>query len=142
MVEKISENNKISARSGTCLYNSEMDSNVRVEFLEACEPPMKVEFSSAKGNANLKHLYGPPTFDTLECMGKNLVFNHDNYPNHATIEKALGDKSYSVKLGGDHEELFTHDEIINALNKQFEDGHQYWVFKDIIEHNKEENKER
>ncbi len=49
-----------------------------------------------------------------------------------TIEKVLGDNHYALKLGEDHEQVFTHDEIITALNKRFEDGHQYWVFNNII----------
>ncbi len=38
-----------------------------------------------------------------------------------------------MRLGEeDREEMFTHDQIIKAVNKMFEDGHQYWVFKDLV----------
>ncbi len=73
-------------------------------------------FSLAEGN--LKHLYGPPTFDPLEFIGKHLVFNQDDNPIKVTIKRVLGDNSYALKLGEDHEKVFTHDEIITALNKK------------------------
>ncbi len=47
-----------------------------------------------------------------------------------------------MKLGEeDREENFYHNQIIQAVNKRFEDGHQYWVFKDFVGHRKVQQKE-
>ncbi len=57
------------------------------------------------------------------------------------MEKTLGGNNYVVKLQEDHEEVITHDEIIAALNKNFEDGCQHCMFKDIIGQRKIRDKE-
>ncbi len=71
---------------------------------------------------NCMNLLGPPTIDPLECMGKNLVFNNEDHPVKATIEKALGDKKYSVRLGDNIEKIITCDQIIHAMNRGDENG--------------------
>ncbi len=44
-----------------------------------------------------------------------------------------------MRLGDDREEVLTYDQIIQAMNKKFEDGHQCCMFKDIIGHKKVRN---
>ncbi len=51
-----------------------------------------------------------------------MVFNQGDKPVKATIEKELGDEKYSVRLVNVREEVLTYDQIIQAVNKVFEDG--------------------
>ncbi len=60
------------------------------------------------------------------------MLNKDDQPIKETIEKALGDDIFFVKLADDREEIMTYNEIIHAANKKFEDGNQHWAFKDLI----------
>ncbi len=66
-------------------------------------------FSLSEGKAGLQHLSGPSTFDPLEFVGKHMVFNQNEMLVKETIEKALGGKKYSVKLGEDREDVLTYE---------------------------------
>ncbi len=64
-------------------------------------------------------------------MAKNLILNLEDHPIKATIDKALGDEKDSVRLGDDRKEVMAYGQIIQAMNREFEDSHQCWVFKEI-----------
>ncbi len=51
-----------------------------------------------------------------------MVLNHDDKPVKETIEKALGDEKYSVRLGDDREMVLTYEQTIQVMNKEFEDS--------------------
>ncbi len=60
----------------------------------------------------LKRRSGPPALDPLECVGKHMVLNYEEKPVKVSIEKALGDEKYIVRLGDDSEEVLTYGQII------------------------------
>ncbi len=85
----------------------------------------KVLFSLAEGNKGLQHLSEPLTFDPMDCTEKHMLIDQDDHPVKATIEKALGDEKYFVRLGDVRDEVLTYNQINKAMNKAFEDGQQY-----------------
>ncbi len=43
-------------------------------------------------------------------MGRPLVINQEDQPIKETMEKALGDDKFSVRLGDEREEIMSYDE--------------------------------
>ncbi len=95
----------------------------------SCDPSMRVNFPPDKckpledvcyslNENSCMQLSGQPTFDPMECVGKKFVHKYEDHPVKATIENALGDKKYIVRLGDDREEIMSYGQIIHAMNSE------------------------
>ena len=135
-----SDSHQLIARSVIRSAEIPESENRRVSFIDGLDDghtarsPAILDIRDFQPNGNL------PIIDPHDLLGKIFKVNHEGSILKAEVKELNDDNTYLIEYADGKETNFTYAELTDLLNKENEDGNEYWTYSEILDHRKNTKK--